>query len=610
MIINEYVEVKVNPNSREYYNSIGYECNNYDILKVKTKELPTGSNIEVDVKCDICHFENRIKFNKYIKNTKNNTIEYTCKKCSHFKVKKTKLEKYGDENYQNIDKIKKTKLERYGDENFTNREKSRETCFMRYGVENPSSLEIVKDKRKKTNLEIFGVENIFQSDVVKEKIKNTCLEKFGSEYYIKSNDIKEKYNNFCHKIGVDHYSKSKEFKEKFKNTCLDRWGFTTSLMNKDIKDKIKNTNLLKYGFDHVMKNKEISILNTKSFIENRSSYFNKIGYEYIDYDFDNHIYKLKKISCGHIFDIKYDLFRSRIKYENSSCLVCYPKSLLSSIKEKELLKWIESLNLNVECNNRNLIGKEIDIYLPDYKLGIEFNGLYYHSDKFKEKNYHSDKTKKCNEIGIELVHIWEDDWLYRKDIVKSIIKNKIGLTKNKIWARKCSIKTVDNKESKEFLNKNHIQGSTNSSIKIGLYHNDELVSLMTFGRRRINSKFSFELIRFCNIIDYNVIGGANKIFNYFINNFNFDDEIVSYSDNSIFNGHLYEKLGFEFIGDTSLNYYWTDLNKKYHRFNFNKKKLVKMGYDKNLTEEYIMKSIGFHKIWSCGQKRWVYKTNQ
>ena len=132
-----------------------------------------------------------------------------------------------------------------------------------------------------------------------------------------------------------------------------------------------------------------------------------------------------------------------------------------------------------------------------------------------------------------------------------------------------------------------------------------MVSVMTFGKRRLNNKDTFELIRFCNKINTNIIGGATKLFSYFLKNYKFEN-IISYSDKSLFNGGLYLKLGFKNDGDTSLNYYWTDLCKKYHRFNFNKKKLIKLGYDKEKTEDEIMKEIGYHKIWSCGQIRWIY----
>ena len=605
MIKLDKIKIKVNPNSRMYYNSLGYNCVNYDIIEIHTLDLPPGSNIYIEILCDNCGAESTTKYNKYYKSTNGSSNNNYCKKCSHIKAKETKLERYGDENYHNILKAKETKLERYGDENYTNREKSRNTCKTKYGYENVSQVSDIKEKKVKTCLENHLCENPFQSEEIKSKIRETNLNRWGNKHYLLSDDAKNKYNEFCEKLGVSHYSKSDDYKEKIEKTSMYKWGVKHIFQSSDIQEKISKTNYIKYGFDNVMRNKDISLMKTKEFVDSRNLFFNNLGYEYINYDFDEHLYKLKKISCKHEFNINYDLFRSRIKYNNDSCLICYPKNELSSIKEKEMFNWLKTFNLDIIENDRTLIGKEIDIYLPDFKIGIEFNGLYYHSDKFKEKTYHIDKSNRCKEVGIELMHIWEDDWVYRKEIVKSIILNKLNLNTDKIYARKCKVRVINSKISKEFLNNNHIQGSTTSSIQLGLYFDDYLVSVMTFGNRRINSKNSFELIRFCNIINTNIIGAASKLFNYLLNTYNVTD-IVSYSDISLFSGDLYEKLGFENNGKTSLNYYWTDLKNKYHRFNFNKKKLIKMGYDRDLTEEQIMKNIGYYKIWSCGQIRWIY----
>jgi len=607
MIVNNKIIITVNPNSREYYNSIGYTFSNYEKVEVNTTYLPKGSNIEIMVKCDICSTEQSIKYNKYYKNTKCLTNLYTCKKCSSFKVKETKLKIYGDENYNNRTKAKETKLEIYGDGNYTNREKSKKTCISKYGVDNVSKSDIIKKNRVTTNISKWGVDNVFKSEEIKSKISESVKIKYGTDQYLNSSDFKDKYNKFCDKIGVDHYSKSKDFKDKYEETCLKKWGFKTSLLSDEVKNKIKETNIIKYGFDHHMKNVEYSKLTSKRITDSRYEYYKKLGYDLIDYNFDNKEYTLKSILCGHEFKINHDLFRSRIKFNNDSCLICYPKDSLISIKESELAFFINEISTNVVLNSRNLIdGKEIDIYLPDSKLGIEFNGLYWHSDDFKDKLYHYNKTKSCQENGISLIHIWEDDWVNKKDIVKSIIKNRLGITENKIYARNCKIEIVSNSISNAFLNENHIQGGVNASVCISLKYNEEVVSIMTFGKRRINSKLNLELIRFCNKLNTSVIGSASKLFKYFINNNEYEN-IISYSDISIFNGDLYEKLGFINDGETSLNYYWTDFNKKYHRFNFNKKKLVKIGYDANKTEDDIMRSIGYNKIWSCGQIRWIFK---
>jgi len=144
MIVNEKISINVNPNSRIYYNSIGYRCSNFEKIEIRTIDLPNGSNIKILVRCDVCFIDQTTKYNKYLKNTRNNTILYTCKKCSFIKNKKTKLEKYGNENYQNTEKIKKTKLEKYGDENYTNRIKAKNTCIEKYGVDNVSKFDDIK----------------------------------------------------------------------------------------------------------------------------------------------------------------------------------------------------------------------------------------------------------------------------------------------------------------------------------------------------------------------------------------------------------------------------------------------------------------------------------
>jgi hypothetical protein len=607
MILQDKITIRVTPNSRLHYLNMGYNCSNYEYIDVSIFHLPSGSNIEIEVCCDICSKENRkIKYNKFYKNTKGHTIPYSCKSCSNFKSKKTKLEKYGNENYQNVDKIKKTKLEKYNDPNYTNRLKYKTTCLERYGVDNTSKLDSSKIKRKSTNIEKYGVDNVFKSKDIKDKISSIIKQKYGTDKYITSEDFKEKYKIFCKSLGVNHFSETDEFKIKFRKTCLVNWGFKTNLLSPEIINKIKITNIEKYGFDSAMKNIDISLINTTSLIEGRSAFYKSLGYNFISYDYNNRVYKLERDECGHIFEISHDLFRSRIKYNNNSCLICYPKGELVSIKEKDVVEFISSLSDKYILNSRNLIdGKEIDIYLPDYKLGIEFNGLYWHSDKFKEKTYHYNKTLMCKKNDIHLLHIWEDDWVNKNDIIKSIIKNKMSKITTRIFARKCSIVEVSNSISNKFLDDNHIQGGTNASRCLALMFNNEIVSIMTFGKRRINSKSETELIRFCNKINTIVIGSSSKLFNYFIKNNNFE-RIVSYSDQSIFDGGMYLKLGFTNYGETSLNYYWSDLNKRYHRFNFNKKKLIELGYDPNKTEDQIMREIGYYKIWSCGQIRWEY----
>jgi hypothetical protein len=194
-----------------------------------------------------------------------------------------------------------------------------------------------------------------------------------------------------------------------------------------------------------------------------------------------------------------------------------------------------------------------------------------------------------------------------------MIINRIKYS-NKIWARKCEIKEIyDNKLVRSFLNENHIQGFIGSKFKVGLFFENELVSLMTFGEMRKSlgqksKKNTYELLRFCNKLNYSVVGGASKLFSYFTKN-NEVSEIISYSLNSYSDGNLYKNLNFELIGNTSLNYYWCKNGIRYHRFNFRKDKLVKMGYDPSKTEVNIMNDLGYYRIFDCGSKKWIYKNN-
>ncbi len=250
--------------------------------------------------------------------------------------------------------------------------------------------------------------------------------------------------------------------------------------------------------------------------------------------------------------------------------------------------------------------------MPQYNLGIEFNGLYWHSDMNLENNYHLLKTELANMKNMKLLHIFEDEWVFKSDIIKSIIKTKLGIFDNKIFGRKTTVKLISSEESRNFLNKNHIQGNINSSIRIGLYYENELISVMTFGKKRIvmgsvSEDNVYEMYRFCNKLNTTVIGGASRLFKFFINEYK-PKEIISYADRRYFDGKLYENLGFKFSSSTKPNYWYFKKNTltRIHRFNFRKDKLVKEGYDKTKSEREIMSNRGYLRIYDCGNLKFIY----
>ena len=191
----------------------------------------------------------------------------------------------------------------------------------------------------------------------------------------------------------------------------------------------------------------------------------------------------------------------------------------------------------------------------------------------------------------------------KKDIWKSMLSNLLGKTDNKIYARKCSIKEVDAHIANEFLENNHIQGACPSTIKVGLYYNNELVSLMTFGKSRHfigNCRYEYELLRFCNKINTTVIGGASKLFNYFVKSYH-PMSVVSYADRRWSNGNLYEKLGFTFSHYSKPNYFYVIDNKRRNRFNFRKSVLsAKYNCPSHMSEKEFCRLQKWYRIYDCG----------
>ena len=218
----------------------------------------------------------------------------------------------------------------------------------------------------------------------------------------------------------------------------------------------------------------------------------------------------------------------------------------------------------------------------------------------------------CEKNGIRLIHIYEDDFDNKLEIIKSLIKNILGYS-TKIPARKTEVRMLNTQEIKKFLEKNHLQGYTPSSINLGLYYESNLVSVMSFSKMRgifRNKKQdnNYELVRFCNILDTSVIGGASKMFNHFIRNYN-PNSVMSYCDISWATGRVYENMGMKLIGITKPNYYYIINHNRESRIKYQKHKLVKDGFDIKKTESQIMLERGYYRIYNSGNKKFIYTKN-
>ena len=248
-------------------------------------------------------------------------------------------------------------------------------------------------------------------------------------------------------------------------------------------------------------------------------------------------------------------------------------------------------------HDRTLISpKELDLVSHDHKLAIEVNGCYWHSTKFLDKNYHLDKTNAVEEKGYQLLHFWDYEINDRPELVKSMIASKLGLNRT-IYARKCSIISLTATQSKMFSQKNHIQGAASGeSVIYGLLYDNNVVSIMSFGISRFDKNYDWELIRFCNIMGTNVIGGASKLFKHFL--VHHRGSIMSYANRRISNGNLYKQLGFKEVSRTKPNYFWLSLSsgEKLTRQKCQKHKLPKLlgaKFNPAETEKQNMERNGY-----------------
>ena len=285
----------------------------------------------------------------------------------------------------------------------------------------------------------------------------------------------------------------------------------------------------------------------------------------------------------------------------------------SSKYELEICSILDSLNIQYNKRDRYEVeGLEIDIYIPSRKIGIEFNGSYWHSEIFKNKMYHQNKTIQCARSGIRLIHIFEYEWI-DKDSREKITKYLINLLSNniKIYARNTRVGDITKLETNLFLEEYHMQGSANSSIDIGLYNEcNELLGVMTFGKPRFDRDAEFELVRLCWKSGITVVGGANKLFNYFVNKYK-PNSVVTYSDVSKFTGNIYTLLGFKPESKlTEPSYCWYNLNTKQvlTRYQTMKHKLIESGIGtEEETESEIMERHDFVRIYNCGNIKFNWR---
>lgn len=449
--------------------------------------------------------------------------------------------------------------------------------------------------RKETMLERHGVEHALQSDVFQNKCKETLKKNYGVETVHAAGREKRIATNL-ERYGVEHPLQSKSIQEKISKTNIERYDVSKPFQLSSVQKKIQSSWLEINGTLSYVKTPEQIQKQTK---EERIAKFGEYA--------ESVISDSGKLS---------DLLRSNTRQAVADILGCskrlidklviaYNLEEFKSISYYEVIidNYLKELGIeNVVRNTRKIIApKELDFYLPDYNVAIEVNGLKWHAEGLgKDSKYHLDKLNACKKQGVELIHIFQDEMDNSLDIVKSIIASKLNKITKVVYARNTIVKEIPYSDAAEFLNKNHLQRASKGTFcNLGLFdkQSGDLVSVMTFktGARGI------ELSRFVTRTGTQVVGGANKLFKYFVKTHNNVDKIYTYSDKRYFTGNVYEHLGFERKTDTQPGYwYFKGTNKREHRLNYTKSALLKKYPGMTGTESEIMKQLGYDRIWDCG----------
>jgi hypothetical protein len=509
-----------------------------------------------------------------------------------------------------------------------NYEKLKEGMLRKFGVENASLSKEIVEKRNET-VEKHKEENPNYYKEIVETRQQTNEEVYGEDW--KSVFHEESKKGMKGKHGHEYALQVSEFKEQFFDTMTKRTGFKSKFHDPDFQkqhvidinpmDRIEVRQKSSESLIESWKDPEVR---EKRFKAQQEQFFIRF-YKYLEYyelelleEYQDahykHKWRCKK--CGNSFYQNWNAIQVGFK-----CPTCYPRKISRTSKAQiQVENFIKDLGFDTLSGNRFVIKPyELDILIHSEKVAIEYNGLYFHQIEIIEdtrknlkvspKKYHHMKWDMCREKGYRLITILEDEWLFKEDIVKARLKNILNKSdSSRIHGRQCIIKEIEPSVKNAFLNDYHLQGRDSSTVKLGAFHNDELVSVMTFSHGSISKGMKnkenkvWELNRFCSNYNYRIPGIASKLLEHFKNNYEWD-KIFSYADLRWSNGNLYRKLNFRTDEKARLNYWYIDINKckRIHRFALRKRP----DEPKDISEMVLRTEEGYKVLWDCGHLKFV-----
>lgn len=572
MLKDKLEKIIENSGERRYARSIKENNSLHDELIESTKHLDSTATIPERVYVVINSIDAKCQNGNYpvFKNIKEGYRKY----CGSGKTCKCRLD--------NQSKILIEQQSNLSDEEKQRRRSKYESTMTNtYGVSNPMFVQSIRDKQEATNLERYGAKSPFESHIIQEKISDTNLERHGVERPFQNIDILKKAHAVNRANNGDCFAVARK-------VFLDRNNGLNPFQTRDIKDKIS---------DHWKSldrahNKQIHISDESYKILSNKELF---------YDF---------IKGKNIFEIKIQLavWEGTI-YSRLTEYGLWDEigSVSRSSLETNMINRLREYNINFVSGNRSLIKPyEIDLYFPDIKSGIELNGLYWHSEKFKDKNYHMTKYRIARDNGIHLFQFYEDELRDKEEIILNKIlylHNKIEC--KKIGARQIVIKPIESyEEESKFLNMFHIQGSSSSRTKtFGGYYKDVLVCLMSINI----SDGVMDITRYATNTNYVISGGFSKLEKYAIQYFNFKGTIISFSDNNHSDGGLYRNNGYMMDSKVSPSYYITDFYNRFRRERFRKERIKEKFpdiYSDDKTEHQMTLELGLMRIYDSGKIKW------
>ena len=487
------------------------------------------------------------------------------------------------------------------------------TYLSKFGIKKPKELQQINNKKLKATLGKHwwnnGIQEVYSEDCPEGFVSGMLksrVEKMHKNWKLTKNGLKVLQENGKNSKGRKH---TEETKLKISN----HWKTIPHPLKGKVRSKetcIKISNKLKGHYQIAPKRDKLEALTETQL------------YTYLNEDKTINFPKIyEELEILNNQDSWQQIFNCYDKYG-----IKYKRNIAVSIFEKEVYNYIKSIYKGkIEENKKHFLnGLEVDIYIPEYKVAIECNGVYWHQTEFIKNNnrylyvpnsnfklpdYHFKKSKAAFDKGIRLIHIWEDQWKDPKlnSLLKAILKGalNISLKEKPIYARNCIIKEIPLNEYTDFCNKYHTQNSRYAEIRLGLYYEDKLVQLASFHKMHSNNhkkslkdNYEYEWIRGCTGFDHSrVIGGVSKLFKYFVNKYN-PESILCYSDFNLFNGKGYKECGFELMGFTKNDKFYVDKS-SFKRINRNAKKY----------REYMQKVID--KKWLCcygaGSLKFVWK---